>query len=194
VLGPGSKRAPLFATCQSSQKVSPLLAHRTVRKGSAGCGGLCRSSETGAQGHLHQVFLRACRPMDDEITEFWLQQQYGAPRAWVEFQNAALRWEMHRGNVGRVGAFYSGLLKEQLSQNDSGTASPNPTSPTALNSRVASTRADLALVGHGRLSRAHDGADNHNHMVTQHFNISVDDWLEVEEEFFPEDRRVINCS
>jgi len=113
---------------------------------------------------------------------------------------------MTHSNVGRVG----GLLKEPMLQRESTTASSTPTPSAASISSVASTMAKLAPVGHGRLSRRHDGAhsveqqvshsDGHasslkqNHVASEQFDMSVDDWLEVEEEFFPEDCPVIDCS
>jgi len=56
------------------------------------------------------------------------------------------------------------------------------------------------------LPRGHDGAYSveqqvshasslkQNHAATEHLDMSVDDWLEVEEEFFPEGCPVTDCS
>jgi len=95
-------------------------------------------------------------------------------------------------------------------QRESTTASSTPTSSVASISSVAGIMADFALVEHGRLSRGRDGEAsvkwqalhidgdapslNQNHVATEFFNMSVDDWQEVEEEFFPEDCPVIRCS
>jgi len=168
----------------------------------------------------HRPLLRACRLLDGASKELWQQQERtvnGSPsvQTWVERQRTASRWEMNHSNAGRVGS----LLKEELWHSESTTAGSTPTSSVASLSSFASTRADLAPTGHGRLSRGRDGAnsaeqqvsqsDGHasslkqNHVTTEHFDMSVDDWLEVEEGFFPGDcpvtrqasnRPVIDCS
>merc|ERR1712008_209367 len=153
----------------------------------------------------------ACRLLDDESMETWQQQECDvkgslSARTWVECQIAASRWELKHSNAGRVG----GLLKQPMPQSESTTASLTPTSSAASISSVASTMAKLAPAGHGRLSRRHDGTHSveqqvshsyghassfkQNHVASEHFDMSVDDWLEVEEDFFPEDCPVIDCS
>jgi len=167
----------------------------------------------------HRPLLRACRLLDGASKELWQQEERTvngslSVQTWVEHQRTASRWEMNHSNAGKVGSF----LKEELLENESTKAGSTPTSVASLSS-FASTRADLAPTGHGRLSRGRDGAnsaeqqvsqsDGHassleqNRMTTEHFDMSVDDWLEVEEGFFPEDcpvtrqasnRPVIVCS
>lgn len=193
-----------------SEHASPFVASRSLSKGSSGPGNLHEPSNVGVQGRFHRPFLGACRQLDDEGMEDWQQQvcvMEGSvsARSWVEFQKEVSRWKWHHSNAGRV----RGLLKDQDLQSESTTASSTPTNSAALNSSIASAVDDLVPVGHG-LSTKHDEAngaeqqlwhsDGHawllkqNHMAIEHFNMASDDWLEVEEEFFPENCNAIDCS
>mmetsp|Transcript_95526 Transcript_95526/g.189338 ORF Transcript_95526/g.189338 Transcript_95526/m.189338 type:complete len:266 (+) Transcript_95526:68-865(+) len=188
----------------ASERAGPNVARRSF----PGRSDMHHPSNVGAQGHLHRPFLGACMLLDDESVGVWRQQERAvkgslSARTWMDVQREALRWETHHSNAGSVG----GLLKEQLLQSDSATAFSTPTSCAASISSVASTVDDLALVGHGRLSRGHDSAKQEvshsadrtsllkqNNAATEHFNMAADDWLEVEEEFFPENCNAIDCS
>jgi len=82
-------------------------------------------------------------------------------------------------------------------------------SSIALISSVANTMANVVPLRHGKSTRGHDSTRSveqqvsqtgfhvsfkQNYLATQHFDMSVGDVDEVEEEFFPEDRPVIDCS
>jgi len=194
----------------ASERTPPRIARRSLLKDDSWHRDEHRPSTAGVQGR-HRPFLGACRLLDDEGKEIWQQQERVVKgslpaRTWIESQKTASRWEMNSSDGDRVG----GLLKERLLQSESTTPRATPTSSAASISSFASTMADLALVGHGRLSRGHDGANGaeqqvsqsdgqasslkRNHVATEHFDMSVDDWLEVEEELFPADCPTIDCS
>jgi len=91
----------------------------------------------------------------------------------------------------------SGLVRHDMFPKGNCAASSASSVPS-----VADTMPALVLLGHGSASivkQQVSHSDSHfslkqNRLTTQHFDISVGDADEVEEEFFPGDRPLIDCS
>jgi len=182
-----------------------FVGRRSLRRDDSWRCDLNRSSNTIANSQINRFFLKACRKLDDKSSKAWHENHTVkgtiSTRTWGEFEAAALRREMCHMSADRFG----GLLDQQLLKSDSRMASTSPAASSALMSSIAGTIADLAPIGLERLSKRpvnaqqvpHDGFHKlftKNHSAAEHFDVTVSDWDDVEEELFPEVRPVIDCS
>mmetsp|Transcript_83926 Transcript_83926/g.166581 ORF Transcript_83926/g.166581 Transcript_83926/m.166581 type:complete len:269 (+) Transcript_83926:37-843(+) len=192
-----------------SERSLPYVARVSLRSDDSWRSDLGRPSNDTANKPFNKPFLKACRQLDDKNKEAWQQMGHAvtgsfSARTWGEIEAAVSGQERRHRNASRI----SGWPKDKLLQSQSTVAPSSPTCSVASISSVASTMADKAQVRHSRLSGGDDSfrsVEQHvsnfdcqrllmqKHLATQHFDLSVDDWNEIEEEFFPEDRPVVDC-
>jgi len=180
----------------ASERAPPFVAQRTWRDDEAAT----------ARKQAHLSFRKSCRLLDNEGMSLWQQREYSvkgslSARTWGEYQEAASRQvKLHHTVDGTRG------FQEQLRQGDSKMVSASESmtilSPVSSADSVSSF-ASTSLDGIQELHDRFTGGDCRSNRVEregcackvsfdknveapQHFDMSADDWVDVDEDFFPE--------
>lgn len=196
----------------ASDGILPFASRRSPRDYSA----RAREMPFRSPRDVHVPFMKACTLLNGKRVAAWQQRECSikgsvSARTWGEYQEASLRQDRFPSNANRERILPLDQLPQRNSMwascSDSVTVS-SPMSAASVSS-FASSAADLVpemrdalLTGSCKANGAKQQGSSckaspkqKDTATVQRFNISADDWAEMDEEFFPQRCPVLHeCS